>query len=152
MLYTQQDGIDSARAFKRSALVIGAVSAPFVAAIAALALLRMKTPTMAVTALWGCVLVLWWGMRGRWLHGYSRFVREVLQGRSREQELCYQGAEPALSLRGCVRMRGLEFSVEGQSFPLVLYWDAQRPLPSWQAGQRVRVRIHEYVIIDAEPA
>ncbi|MGI6201738.1 MAG: hypothetical protein ACOYJA_13315 [Christensenellales bacterium] len=152
MLYTQQDGIDSARAFKRSALFIGAVSAPFVAAIVALALLRQKTPTMVVTALWGCALVMWWGMRGRWLHGYSRFVRELLQGRSREQVLLFQGVEPADSLRDCVRMRGLEFAVQGQSFPLVLYWDAQRPLPDWQAGQRVRVRSHEYVIIDAAPA
>lgn len=106
--------------------------------------------TIAITLVWGCVLIFLWGMKMTPLLGYRRYLKEVHSGLSREVEGAVTEVEPDMTFREGLRFYRMIVNVGDLADPedeRLLYWDAQLGAPPVQAGDQVWLRAHGNDII-----
>jgi hypothetical protein len=97
--------------------------------------------TIAITLVWGGLLIFFWGMKLTPHLCYRRFLKDVYSGMSRAVEGCVVGFEENTTFREGLLFYRLIVNVGDLKNPedeRLLYWDARLSRPALQTGARVR--------------
>ncbi len=80
---------------------------------------------------------------------YRNFLTNAVHGRNREETHTFDSLQEEAVVREGVRFHEMTFradTIKEELDERTYYWDANLPLPTWQKGQRVRLRSHERMI------
>lgn len=111
---------------------------------------RSQAITIAVTLVWGVLLIFFWSMKLTPHLTYRRYLREVYSGLSRTVEGQVASFENSTTFRDGVLFYAMIVNVGDLSNPeyeRLLYWDARLPRPDVQMGTKVRIQAHGNDII-----
>lgn len=109
--------------------------------------------TVAVTLVWGAIIIFFWSMKLSPRLSYRRYLREIHSGISRDVEGVIVSMDEDTAFR-----EGLNFyrmivnvgDLNEEEDERVLYWDAQLGRPELSVGDSVAVRAHGNDIISLQ--
>ncbi|MHC1785641.1 MAG: hypothetical protein AB9880_01055 [Christensenellales bacterium] len=139
-MYTNSDLEDIGAQLRKRALLWLLPLLLMLAALIYTLIIRHEVLTIVVFVLMGWVVVFSYGLSLSPLLAYQKFLRQLLSGRKREMSGRFKGFEGEMVLRDKVRCLPLMLNVGDPEEPKddrLLYWDANMPLPDWQAGDRL---------------
>ena len=151
-MYTEKDlsAINSQQA--KRWLIVGTICLVLVAGIVYSLIIRLEALTAALTIALGVVLIFGYDMFIKPLHRYAVFLNNALYGRRHTVECVFQGMDADLSLVDGVRYYSMtvlqQEEGEPEPFERFFYWDAQRPQPQAQPGDKLRVTYHDRMVTD----
>ena len=142
-LYSEKDvaGIDGQ--LKKRWIVIGAVLVLLLAFIVVSAVLRIEWLTMVAVFLFGAFAVFSIDLFCLPLLRYRKLLTAALTGRNHTGSFEFKEAESETSMVDGVSCRGLIFLGEADrhgSREQRYYWDEERPLPGFQAGDQITLK------------
>lgn len=150
-MYTEQDLSAITAQLRKRWIIVGAICLVLLAGIVYSFIIRVEPVTSGLTVVLGAVLIFGYDMFIKPLHRYAIFLRNALHGRRHTVECTYQGMDADISLVDGVRyysMSVLQQDDDGDPFERLFYWDAQRPLPQAQPGDKLRVTYHDRMVTD----
>ncbi len=106
--------------------------------------------TIAVTLVWGALILFFWGMKLTPLLCYRRYLKEIQRGLSREVSGVVVRFDETTTFRDGLRFYALVVNIGDLANPedeRLLYWDARLTRPLWSAGDSVRLLAHGNDII-----
>lgn len=106
--------------------------------------------TIAVTLVWGAVIIFFWGMKMTPLLAYRRYLRELRSGLTREVEGLVVSVDEKTTYRDGISAYGLIVNIGNPDEPedeRLLYWDAQLGAPPIAEGDFIHCRAHGNDII-----
>lgn len=106
--------------------------------------------TIAITLVWGAIVIFFWGMKLTPLLCYRRFLREIRGGLSRDVEGVVTELDDTPAFRDGISFYRMIVNVGDLNEPedeRMLYWDAQLGKPTMAVGDRICVRAHGNDII-----
>lgn len=109
--------------------------------------------TIAVTGVWGSLVIFLWSMKLSPLLSYRRYLREIKGGLSRDVQGVVIQFDEGPTFRDGLNFYAMIVNIGDVDNPedeRLLYWDAHLPRPQIQAGDRVRARAHGNDIIALE--
>lgn len=148
-MYTEQD-LTAIRAQQKKRWGILAVPCLILVAVIVYSLFtRIEWLTSSATVLLGVLLIFFYEMTIRPLHCYEVHLFNCLHGRTRELDCTYHSIDADLSVVDGVKyyaMTLLQSDEKGDPFERMLYWDAQKPAPGFQPGDKLHVVYHDRMI------
>lgn len=148
-MYTEQDLSSVLEQRNKRWLVVGVICLLLAVVLVFSLVVRMEYVTILSTIALGAVLLFGYEMFIKPLHRYSIFLDNALNGRSHEVECTYQGVEADISQVDGVDYYGitvLQNDDDGKPFERLFYWDAQRPIPQLQQGDKLRIIFHDRMV------
>ena len=142
-LYSEKDVAAVSGQLKKRYAVIGAVLALLLAFIVVSAVLRVEWLTMAAVFLFGAFAIFSIDLFCLPLHRYRKLLTAALTGRNHTGVFEFSGAEADSSMVDGVSCRGLIFLGDPDrhgSREQRFYWDEERPLPGFQAGEQITLK------------
>lgn len=106
--------------------------------------------TIAITLVWGSILIFFWGMKLTPHLCYRRFLRETYTGLTRAMEGCVVSFDEMTTFREGLMFYRLIINVGDIKNPedeRLLYWDARLSKPALQTGAQVHTVVHGNDII-----
>ena len=149
-LYSQEDAHTNEVQMKGVWMLLGVISVLPLAALVASLVVRMEWLTIAITVLWGGMLIFWGEMKFAPVWAYRRYLRAMENGLTREAE----GVLVSLAEEGTYK-EGVFFSsmilnVDEKLVPegeRLFYVDRCKDLPALVPGDRVHLTSHgNYVV------
>ena len=137
-LFSEKDLQDLNGRIRRRFLVIGALMALCLAAAVFAFIRRIEWLTIVAVVLCGAVAIFGIDLFCLPLIRYRRLVSSALTGRTHTETFEYSGTESALSMVDGVSCRSLIVLGDADkhgSREQCFYWDAEHPVPAFQAGQ-----------------
>lgn len=110
---------------------------------------RIQWLTIAATLLLGALFIFFFEMTIRPLHRYEIHLYNCLHGRTRELDCAYHSIDLDVSVVDGVKyyaMTLLQPDEKGDPFERMLYWDAQKPQPDLQPGDKLHIIYHDRMI------
>ena len=151
-MYTQQDLDTLSRQQKKRWIILGAVCALILASIIYSFSIRVEPLTAALTLLLGALLIFFYDLTLKPLRCYSAFLRNALYGRTRELDCTYLGMDEDLSLVDGVQYYALSLEQRdedsGELFERMLYWDALKPKPRLEKGDKLHITYHDRMVVN----
>lgn len=151
-MYTEKDlsAINSQQS--KRWLVVGAICLVLIAGIVYSLIIRLEAFTSGLTIVLGIVLIFGYDLFIKPLHRYAVFLDNALHGRKHTVECTYQGMDADISLVDGVRYYSMtvlqQDEGEDEPFERFFYWDAQRPQPQAQPGDKLHVTYHDRMVTD----
>ena len=112
-------------------------------------MIRVEWLTSAVTILVGAVLLFFYEMTIKPLHCYKKHIKNCLHGRKHELDCTYHSIDADISVVDGVRyysMTVLQPDEKGDPFERLLYWDAEKPFPVLQGGEKLHILYHDRMV------
>lgn len=137
-LFSEKDLQDLNSRIRRRFIVIGAVMALFLAAAVWSFLRRIEWLTVASVVLCGAAAIFGIDLFCLPLIRYRRLVSSALTGRTHTETFEYGGTESELSMVDGISCRSiivLGSADKHGSREQRFYWDAEHPLPAFEAGR-----------------
>lgn len=109
--------------------------------------------TIAVTLVWGAIIIFFWSMKLSPRLSYRRYLREIHSGISRDVEGVIVALDEDTAFRDGLSFYRMVVNVgdlEAEEDERILYWDAQMGKPELAVGDRVAARAHGNDIIGLE--
>lgn len=109
--------------------------------------------TIAITLVWGCVIIFMWGMKLSPLLSYRRYMKELTSGLSRTVDGVVTGFDADTTFRDGLSFYGMIVNVgdlKNEEDERRLYWDAQLKRPDIAEGDLVHIVAHGNDIISLE--
>lgn len=106
--------------------------------------------TIAITAVWGSLVIFLWSMKLSPLLAYRRYLRDIKGGLSRDVEGVVTQFDDAPTFRDGLNFYAMIVNVGDTNDPedeRLLYWDAHLARPEIHVGDRVQARAHGNDII-----
>lgn len=150
-MYTEQELYAIEQQKKKRWLLLGLFCLVLLAGIVYSLTIRQEAMTSGLTCLMGVVLIFFYELTIKPLNCYATFLNNALHGRKRELDCVYQGMEEDISVVEGVRyysMSLLQKDDDGDLFERMLYWDAQKPRPEVNPGDRLHIVYHDRMVAD----
>lgn len=152
MMYTEKD-VQGTRAQLIRRVAVAAIAALILNGIAAVIMytVRIEWLSMALALLGGAAAIFCWGMFGRPVYAYLRYLREVVSGRTHD----FTGVLTEIaqdSVREGVPCKTLFFSDDAGDAQRLCYYDLYKyPTEGCQVNQRYTVTVHGQAIVSIQP-
>lgn len=153
-MYTESDLDALRRQISRRWITLLLPAAVFFALSLFFAIQRNEPLTVAFSLLCGALLIAGWGLAVKPVSAYARHVDAMLHGISHTIEADYLSLDADESMVDGNRFRAIRVTCvddEDKPYERLFYWDAEKPLPAFEAGQRLSIRYHDKAVISAEP-
>lgn len=153
-MYTQQDLNTVTKQKNKRWLILGAVCLLLLAGIVYSLAIRMEALTAGLTVLLGALLIFFYDLTIKPLRCYEIFLRNALHGRTRMLDCTYLSTDADVSLVEGVKYYALSLEQtgdDGTPFERMLYWDALKPVPPLNKGDRLHIVYHDRMIVDLSP-
>jgi len=118
---------------------------------------RNETPSqvivVAVTLVWGAMLIFFWGMKMSPLLSYRRYLKEIRQGLTRVVEGIVTRFDTDTTFRDGLSFYAMIVNTGDSNDPedeRLLYWDARLKRPGISLGSKVSIRAHGNDILGFE--
>ena len=149
-MYTEQDLFSIRKQLKTRWSILGVVALLFLAGIVYSLIIRVEALTAGLTIALGAILIFTFDLALKPLHCYARLLDSLLHGRTRQLDCTYQSIDADVSLVDGVKYYGMSVLQQdedgGDPFERLLYWDAQKPLPQLQTGEKLHIVYHDRMI------
>lgn len=112
---------------------------------------RIQWLTIAATIVGGVLLIAGYDLFIKPLSCYATHVDNMLHGRKREIELPFASLSSDISLVDGVRyyaMTASDFDEKGKPYERLFYFDAEKPLPSFEVGEMLHIVFHDKEIAE----
>lgn len=142
-LYSEQSITDISAQLKKRYTVISAVLALLLALIVVSIIPRIQWLTMVSVFLFGAFAVFSIDLFCLPLHRYRKLLTSALTGRTHTGVFEYKETEADTSMVDGVACRGMIFLGEPDkhgSREQRFYWDEEKPLPDFRAGEQITLR------------
>lgn len=152
-MYTEQE-LASVRAAQNKRWLYLAIPCLLLVGVIVYSLtVRVEWLTAAATIVLGFLLIFFYEMTIKPLHRYEIHLDNCLHGRKRELDCTYHAKDMDLSVVDGVKFYGLTVlqpDEKGDPFERLLYWDAQKPFPALQEGDKLHIIYHDKMIADLQ--
>lgn len=151
MLYTENDFVQAKKTMKKRLAMTGGVLGAAILLGAAGFVIRNQALAEIPLIVGACVFyTLFVNKCLPWVR-YNRFLKEMQEGRHRETECYYMDVADRVRVVDGVQIHDMNASVdEAGEDARLFYWDADKPLPSFAKGQKVRIRSYGNFVLDIE--
>jgi len=149
-VYSETDFTEINRQIRRGLSIAGGFAFVVLAIIVATLIVRWQWATMAVTILWGGLMIFFWGMKLTPPLAYKRHLKEIHEGLSRTTEGRVVSFDEETTFREGLDYFALTVNIGDQGDPeddRLFYWDMQKPRPVLSAADRVEIVSHGNDII-----
>ncbi len=149
-MYTEQDLLSINKQLKTRWTLLGVIALLFVAGIVYSLIIRMEALTAGLTIVLGAILIFVFDLAIKPLHRYAALLRNLLHGRTRQLDCAYLHIDADISLVDGVKYYGMTVLQQdedgGDPFERLLYWDAQKPIPQLEQGEKLHIVYHDRMI------
>lgn len=149
-MYTEQDLLSIRKQLKTRWTILGVVALLFIAAIVYSLIIRVEALTAGLTIAMGAILIFTFDLALKPLHCYAALLDNLLHGRTRELDCTYHSIDADISLVDGVKYYGMSVLQQdedgGDPFERLLYWDAQKPIPQLNQGEKLHIVYHDRMI------
>lgn len=149
-MYTEDDLTAVSRQEKKRWLLMLLPVLPLLALVAFAAVQRIEPLAVGASIALGAVLIGGWGLLIRPIHVYRKYLDAMLHGPNHLVSGEFIAFDPDESLVDDVRCRSLRVTCvddEDKPYERLFYFDAEKPLPALQPGQRVEIRYHDRQVV-----
>lgn len=150
-MYTQQDLNHIAQQQKKRWIIIGVIAVLLLAGIIYSFIIRLEPLTVGLTLALGAMLIFFYDLTIKPLHCYEVFLRNALHGRTRELDCTYMSTDADISLVDGVKYYALsleQLDDKGDPFERMLYWDALKPQPALNPGDKLHIIYHDRMVVE----
>lgn len=140
MMYQEHDYTNAKNTMSRYLVLTGCVLMAFIAAMLVGVWLRIKPLAVASPVVGSWVFyTMWVVLCLPWVR-YYKFLCEMKNGRRRITECYYMDVAGRVRIVDGVQIHDMNASLdpEGED-PRLFYWDDDKPLPTYDKGQKVRI-------------
>lgn len=149
-MYTEQDLLSIRKQLKTRWSILGVIALVFIAGIVYSLIIRVEALTTGLTIALGVILILAFDLTLKPLHCYASLLDDLLHGLTRQLDCAYQSIDADISLVDGVKYYGMTVLQNdedgGEAFERLLYWDAQKPIPQLQQGDKLHIVYHDRMI------
>ncbi|MBQ8653583.1 MAG: hypothetical protein IJ507_01490 [Clostridia bacterium] len=152
-MYTEQDLIAIRAQQKKRWLTLAVPCMVLLCGLIASLVVRVEWLTSLITIIIGVILIAGYDLFIRPLHRYDVFLRNALHGLVRETQCEYHSitrTEERVEGVLCRTMTVIEYEDDGQPYERIFYFDALKPFPQLEQGQKLRVRFHDRSVVALE--
>ncbi|MBE5804857.1 MAG: hypothetical protein E7316_10150 [Clostridiales bacterium] len=150
-MYTEQDLSSILKQQNKRWLVVGSICLLLAGVVVFSLVKRIEALTTCTTIVLGAVLIFGYDMFIRPLHRYAIFLNNALHGRTREADCVYQSVDADPSQVDGVYYFGMtvqQTDDDGKPFDRLFYWDAEKPFPQLQQGDKLHIVYHDRMVAD----
>lgn len=149
-MYDQKDFQENMTQLRRELLVLGLVSAPFLAGIIVSFVLRIEWLTIVLSIVYGAIAIFLYNLRIAPVTAYRRYLRNLTNGLKREAQGALVSLDRDETFKEGVRFYTMLINVDPKMDPegeRLFYYDVCKPLPEIKPGEQVHVLSHgNYVL------
>ena len=150
-MYTESDLQAVLQQRKRRWMVLSIPLAVLAAVLVGSLVVRVEWITTMTTIVGGILLIAGYDLFIKPLSDYAKHVDNMLHGRKREIELPFASLSGDISLVDGVRyyaMTASDFDEKGKPYERLFYFDAEKPLPSFEVGEMLHIVFHDKEIAE----
>lgn len=150
-MYTEADFSNARKTMKNRIITAVAVLLVAIALMVAGLIARNQTLAQVPVIVGACVFyTLFVTQCLPWIR-YNRFLKEMSSGRKREMECYYVDISDRVRIVDGVQIHDMNASVDEAGEDLRLfYWDADKPMPSFEKGQRVKIKSYGNFVLEIQ--
>ena len=140
MMYTENDYANAKSTMSKNITVTALVLMAFLAAMLVCVWLRIHLLTIFAPIIGSWVFYTMWVIRCMpWIR-YHRFLCEMKEGRRRVTECYFMDVAGRVRIVDGVQIHDMNASLDPEGEDLRLfYWDDDKPMPTYEKGQRIRI-------------
>lgn len=150
-MYTEQELLSIHTQQNKRWGILGGVCLLVLAGVVYSLIIRSEALTAGLTLLMGALLIFFYDLTIKPLHCYAVLLNNLLHGRTRELDCTFLSADADVSVVDGVKYYALSLEQkddDGDPFERMLYWDAQKPLPQLEGGERLHIVYHDRMVAD----
>lgn len=150
-MYTEQELLSIHAQEKKRWSILGGISLLLAGGIVYSLVIRSEALTTGLSLLMGALLIFFYELTIKPLHCYAVLLNNILHGRTRQLDCTFLSADADVSVVDGVSYYALSLEQtddDGDPFERMLYWDAQKPLPDLQGGEKLHIVYHDRMVAD----
>lgn len=154
-MYTESSLKDINQQFSRRLAAFAIPAAVLVAAIVVSLVYRHELATELLFIALGALAIFAWGMFLSPVHAYRKHIKSLLRGRNRTNTGAFKGFETQTVDKDGVHFVPFMINVGetgDERDDRLFYFDANLPLPDWQAGEMITITSQDRAVVTWERA
>lgn len=152
-MYNESDYKQAAKQATLRVILALLLAVAFVAVALVFNRMRLQAPMLATAAVGFVVVFFLWSFKVTPWTKYNRFLREMRNGQRRHTECSFLHFTPETRMHDGVEVHEMIVTVgTGEEDERLYYWDADKPEPTLQEGERIRVESFGNFITDVQRA
>lgn len=152
-MYNESDYKQAAKQATLRVILALLLAVAFVAVALVFNRMRLQAPMLATAAVGFAVVFFLWSFKVTPWTKYNRFLREMRNGQRRHTECSFLHFTPETRMHDGVEVHEMIVTVgTGEEDERLYYWDADKPEPTLQEGERIRVESFGNFITDVQCA